>query len=211
MGAQFVSPWLWAHLITYANATGHSVTQHTYLLLWTKYWWPNILSNINKYVSSHSHCWQVRAITHANPTTVTSRCWLYHWPAWLPGQWRLLWMGSWKSTTFIPLSELSTAFHTAELIFNPVFWVFWLPWRYCGCQDFKMSRYWGPHFTTWVWVGFKEKLGVSITSGYHPQANGQVEQANQEVGQYLSAYCWKMGECTKSFLGWIYCSSWDTW
>lgn len=36
-----------------------------------------------------------------------------------------------------------------------------------------------------------EKLGitVSLMSGYHPQANGQVEKAHQEIGQFLSTFC----------------------
>lgn len=35
-----------------------------------------------------------------------------------------------------------------------------------------------------------EKLGitVSLTSGYHPQANGQAEHLNQEIGSYLRTY-----------------------
>lgn len=36
-----------------------------------------------------------------------------------------------------------------------------------------------------------EKLGitVSLMSGYHPQSNGQVERANQEVSRHLHSYC----------------------
>lgn len=32
-------------------------------------------------------------------------------------------------------------------------------------------------------------VSVSLTSRYHLQANRQVEQANQEVGSFLRAYC----------------------
>ena len=36
-----------------------------------------------------------------------------------------------------------------------------------------------------------ERLGVkvSLTSWYRPQANGQVERINQEVGRFLRCYC----------------------
>ena len=36
-----------------------------------------------------------------------------------------------------------------------------------------------------------ERLGVSVslTSGYHPESNGQVESVNQEVGRFLWSYC----------------------
>lgn len=32
-------------------------------------------------------------------------------------------------------------------------------------------------------------MTVSLTSGYHPQANGQVELVNQEVGRFLKTFC----------------------
>lgn len=35
-----------------------------------------------------------------------------------------------------------------------------------------------------------KKLGVSVslTSGYHPQVNGQVERANWEIGHFLHTF-----------------------
>ena len=36
-----------------------------------------------------------------------------------------------------------------------------------------------------------ERLGVSIslTSGFHPESNGQVERVNQDVGRFMRSYC----------------------
>lgn len=35
-----------------------------------------------------------------------------------------------------------------------------------------------------------EMLGASVSlSGYHPQVNGQVESANQELGHFLRTFC----------------------
>ena len=36
-----------------------------------------------------------------------------------------------------------------------------------------------------------ERLGVSVslTSGFHPESNGQVERVNQDVGRFLRSYC----------------------
>lgn len=62
----------------------------------------------------------------------------------------------------------------------------------------------GPQITSTVWASFMERLGVfvSLTSGYHPQANGQVERANQEVGRLICAYYYsKQSDWTK-FLLW---------
>lgn len=42
-----------------------------------------------------------------------------------------------------------------------------------------------------VWKNFMEKLevAISLASGYHPQANEQVERAKQETGQFLHSFC----------------------
>ena len=36
-----------------------------------------------------------------------------------------------------------------------------------------------------------ERLGVSVslTSGFHPESNGQVERVNHDVGRFLRSYC----------------------
>ncbi len=49
----------------------------------------------------------------------------------------------------------------------------------------------GPQFTSRVWSAFclKLNINVSLTSGYHPQANGQVERLNQELTHFLRSYC----------------------
>ena len=50
---------------------------------------------------------------------------------------------------------------------------------------------WGPEFTSRVWKAFMERLGfsLSLTSGFHPESNGQVERVNQDVGRFLQSYC----------------------
>uniref|UniRef100_A0A8C8JB11 Uncharacterized protein n=1 Tax=Oncorhynchus tshawytscha TaxID=74940 RepID=A0A8C8JB11_ONCTS len=32
-------------------------------------------------------------------------------------------------------------------------------------------------------------VSISLTSGFHPEINGQVERANQDVGRFLQSYC----------------------
>ncbi len=68
---------------------------------------------------------------------------------------------------------------TAQVLFNQVFRIYVIP------DDIVTDR--GSQFTSWVWRAFCKQLNiiVSLISGYHPQANGQVERLNQEIGRYL--------------------------
>ena len=55
-------------------------------------------------------------------------------------------------------------------------------------EDIVSDR--GPQFTSRVWKAFMKRLGVSIslTSGFHPECNGQVERVNQDLGRFLRSY-----------------------
>ncbi|KAK1799513.1 hypothetical protein P4O66_000395 [Electrophorus voltai] len=84
---------------------------------------------------------------------------------------------------FIPLKGIPTALETADLLFRNVFRQFGLS------KDIVSDR--GAQFTSRLWKELLAKLNitVSLTSGYHPQANGQVERVNQELGKFLCLYC----------------------
>ncbi len=83
----------------------------------------------------------------------------------------------------IPLPKLPTALETAESLCNHIFQFYGLP------EDIVSDR--GPQFTSRVWSAFCRNLNinVSLTSGYHPQANGQVERLKQELTRFLRSYC----------------------
>uniref|UniRef100_A0A673ZSX4 Integrase catalytic domain-containing protein n=1 Tax=Salmo trutta TaxID=8032 RepID=A0A673ZSX4_SALTR len=88
-----------------------------------------------------------------------------------------------KSCRLLPLPGLPTALQTVEALFTHVFRHYGVP------EDIVSDR--GPQFTSRVWRAFMERLGVSVslTSGFHPESNGQVERVNQEVGRFLRSYC----------------------
>ncbi len=83
-----------------------------------------------------------------------------------------------KACRLVPLKGLPTAMETAEVLFNHIFWNFGIP------EDIVSDR--GPQFISRVWRSFS-LLGVtiSLSSGYHPQSNGQTERKIQEIGRYL--------------------------
>ncbi|KAL0199234.1 hypothetical protein M9458_007774, partial [Cirrhinus mrigala] len=101
-----------------------------------------------------------------------------------------------KACRFIPLAKIPTAMETAELLCNWVFRLYGLP------EDIVSDR--GPQFSSRLWSSFFSLLGVnvSLTSGYHPQANGQVERLNQELTRFLRTYCHNQQDTWSRYLFW---------
>ncbi|KAK1785314.1 hypothetical protein P4O66_018710, partial [Electrophorus voltai] len=95
-----------------------------------------------------------------------------------------------KMVRFLPLKGLPTAWETADQLFRHVFRQFGLP------EDIVSDR--RPQFTSRVW---KELLGkmnipVSLTSGYHPQANRQGSSPRYIYGipPHLTSQLWSRSE-----------------
>ncbi|KAJ7992780.1 hypothetical protein DPEC_G00282250 [Dallia pectoralis] len=80
-----------------------------------------------------------------------------------------------KLTHFVPLPKLPSARGTADLLVREVFRIHGLP-----C-DVVSDR--GPQFSSAVWKAFCTAIGatVSMSSGFHPQTNGQAERMNQKL------------------------------
>ncbi|KAK3550710.1 hypothetical protein QTP70_003968 [Hemibagrus guttatus] len=101
-----------------------------------------------------------------------------------------------KGCRLIPLRGLPTAMQSAEAMFQHVFRNFGLP------EDIVSDR--GSQFTSRVWGSLCARLGigVSLSSGYHPQSNGQAEWLNQEIGRFLRSYCSREQHRWSEFLPW---------
>lgn len=80
-----------------------------------------------------------------------------------------------KAVHFVALAKLPSAAETAELMVEHVFRIHGIP------LDIVSDR--GPQFTSRVWKEFCRALGAtaSLSSGHHPQSNGQTERANQDL------------------------------
>ncbi|KAI4884872.1 hypothetical protein NFI96_006131 [Prochilodus magdalenae] len=84
-----------------------------------------------------------------------------------------------KACKLVALPGLPSAKRTAELLMQHVVRVHGMP------SDLVSDR--GPQFTSRYWKAFCELMGasVSLSSGFHPQSNGQTERVNQDLGQTL--------------------------
>ncbi len=62
----------------------------------------------------------------------------------------------------------------------------------------------GPQFISRVWKAFFRllRVTVSLSSGYHPQTNGQTERRIQELGRYLRSYCHDDQHSWSRYLPW---------
>lgn len=78
---------------------------------------------------------------------------------------------------FVP--KLPTVTETADLLILHIVHLHGIP------QDVMTVR--GPQFSSQVWKVFCLALGASasLSSGYHPQTNGQTERVNQDLGAAL--------------------------
>lgn len=84
-----------------------------------------------------------------------------------------------KAVHFIPFPKLPSAKETAQKVVDHVFRIHGLP------EDVVSDR--GPQFASHFWREFCRQIGAtaSLSSGFHPQTNGQTERANQDLGRAL--------------------------
>ncbi len=169
--------------------TGHPATNQTLSLLQDRFWWPGMANDIRRYVRGSQEC-----ATAKTPHHLPSGKFLPLPIPWCP--WSHLEVdfvtdlpasdGNTcilvtvdrlsKACRLVPLKGLPTAMETAEVLFNHVFRNFGIP------KDIVSDR--GSPFISQVWRSFFSLLGetVSLSSGYHPQSNGQIERKIQEIG-----------------------------
>ena len=102
-----------------------------------------------------------------------------------------------KAVHFIPLPKLPSSSETADLLVLHVVRLHGIP------HDIVSDR--GPQFTSQVWRAFCRGLGatVSLSSGYHPQSNGQAERANQCLGTMLRCVAARQPASWSKYLPWV--------
>ncbi len=71
-----------------------------------------------------------------------------------------------------------------------------------GPQFTSQFAFCGPNINVINVTKINVNINVSLTSGYHPQSNGQVERLNQELTQFLRSYCHLNQKDWSHFLLW---------
>ncbi|KAL0199172.1 hypothetical protein M9458_007712, partial [Cirrhinus mrigala] len=196
----------WVHTSLSAGHPGISRNLH---LLKNSFWWPSMTKDTTAFIKSCQICAQSKTPKELpsgllQPLPIPQRPWSHlsiDFVTDLPPSHEfttiLVIIDRFsKSCRLIPLKGLPTAMETALALFNHVFRVYGLP------EDIVSDK--GTLFTSQVWKAFCKQLdiNVSLTSGYHPQSNGQVERLNQEIGRYLRTYCSREQHRWSEFLPW---------
>ncbi len=176
--------------------TGHPGANAILSLLKDCYWWPNMARDVRRFVQGCEECAISKSPRHLPagkllPLPVPNRSWSHlgvdfitDLPVSEGNTCVLVVVDRFsKSCRLIPLKNLPTAMETAEQMFNHSFRYFGIP------KDIVSDR--GPQFISSVWKNFLKLLvvTVSLSSGYHPQTNGQTERKIQEIGCFLRTFC----------------------
>ncbi|KAL0150076.1 hypothetical protein M9458_054735, partial [Cirrhinus mrigala] len=196
--------------------TGHPGANSTLSLLYERFWWPDMARDVRRYVWGCKECAMSKSPRHLpagklHPLPIPNRPWSHlgvDFMTDLPlsdGNTCILVIVDRfsKFCSLLPLKGLPTAMETAESLFNHVFRYYGIP------EDIVSDR--GPQFISRVWKSFFKLLGVtvSLSSGYHPQTNGQTERKIQEVGRFLRTFCHGHQNSWNQFLGWADERVWD--
>uniref|UniRef100_A0A3B3BMY4 Gypsy retrotransposon integrase-like protein 1 n=1 Tax=Oryzias melastigma TaxID=30732 RepID=A0A3B3BMY4_ORYME len=184
------------HLVHDTPAAGHPGITATQTLTANLFWWPTLQADVAQHVTQCSTCQRTKTPRRRpagllQPLPIPNRPWSHiavDFVTDLPqsqGNTVILTVVDRfsKACRLIPLPKLPSAMETAEHLLHHVFRFYGLP------EDIVSDR--GPQFTSRVWRAMCDGLGItiSLTSGYHPESNGQAERMNQEVFRFLRTYC----------------------
>ncbi len=179
----------WGHA---APSSGHPGVLRTLRRIQSKFWWPNMGTDVRRMVAACSTCTrnkEPRDLPQGklHPLPIPRRPWSHismDFVSGLPnsqGNTVILVVVDRfsKACHLIPASKIPTAGQTAELLMQHVFRIHGFP------QDMVSDR--GSQFTSRFWKAFGRLIGstISLSSGFHPQSNGQTERVNQEIEKTL--------------------------
>ncbi len=170
----------------------HPGIRRTLFAIRQRFWWPTLAADVRQFVLACPTCAQCKPVNRPpdgllHPLPIPSRPWSHialDFVSGLPpskGNTVILTVVDRfsKAVHFIPLPKLPSARETAQLMGDHVFRLHGLP------VDVVSDR--GPQFASRFWKEFCRQIGASasLSSGFHPQTNGQCERANQDLERML--------------------------
>ena len=175
----------WAHT---SRVSCHPGTARTIFIIKQRFWWSAMEKQVREYVAACPVCARNKVSRQPpagllQPLPVPHRPWSdisLDFVTGLPpsdGNTTILTIVDRfsKMVHFVPLPKLPSAKETAEVLLHHVCRLHGFP------KDVVSDR--GPQFVSRFWKAFCTLLGatVSLSSGFHPQSNGQSERLNQEL------------------------------
>ncbi len=179
----------WGHS---SKLMAHPGVRGTLAAISQRFWWPTRERDIRRFVASCNVCAQTKSSNSPpavllRPLPIPSRPWSHialDFVTGLPlsaGNMVILTVVDCfsKAAHFIPLPKLPSARETAQVMVDHVFRIHGLP------SDIVSDR--GPQFASQFWKEFCHQIQASpaLSSGFHPQTNGQAERTNQILGRML--------------------------
>lgn len=175
-----------------------------------RFWWPALSRDIRKFISACAICAQTKSSNAPpagllRPLPIPSRPWSHiaiDFVTGLPPSAEntviLTIVDRFsKAAHFVPLPKLPSAKETAQLMIEHVFRLHGLP------TDIVSDR--GPQFASMFWKEFCRQIGAtaSLSSGFHPQTNGQAKRTNQILGRMLRTLAFRNPASWCEQLPWV--------
>ena len=176
-------------------STAHPGQSKTYRLVYDRYYWPNLRTDVRRYVSNcqtcrRSHVPRDRPPGLLQPLPIPDRPWQHisvdfkEFPPDKSGRDMLIVFicRLSKRSISIPCQKNTDAKETARIYIDRV-------WRYYGPADTIVSDR-GPQFISEFWKEFNRILGtkIKLSTADHPQTDGQTENINQWIDQRLRPF-----------------------
>ena len=197
----------WAHT---SLLSCHPGVKRTVFVISRRFWWLSMEVGVREYIDACAVCARNKTSSGARmgllqPLPIPSRPWsniALDFVTGLPasqGNTTVLTVVDRfsKMVRFIALPKLPSAKETAEVMMDQVFKIHGFP------RDIVSDR--GPQFVSRFWREFCRLIGAtaSLTSGYHPEANGQTERLNQQLETGLRCVVFQNPSTWSKHLVWV--------
>ncbi|GJP49952.1 hypothetical protein CLOM_g9109 [Closterium sp. NIES-68] len=180
-----------------SNLSGHFGIDKTLKSLQRFYYWPDMVTDVQRYVAACPICQRMKSSHHLptgllQPLEPPQRQWQYvtmdfvtGLPAGSSGNDAVLVVVDrlTKMAHFAPCRKTITAEETARLFISTVVHLHGIPAAISSDRD--------PKFTSKFWQDTWARYGtlLQLSSAYHPQTDGQTERTNQTMEQLIWTNC----------------------